>query len=102
MRHECYRWVQNNALVAQLQPSASAQVKYREATPPNEQLVVRSNVVNIKENTEKPGSGKPSVQVDITLHKVLTLYPMIILRSAHPVQDLSQHLSVISTGSAAA
>ena len=47
------------------------QVRYREATPPNEQLVVRSSVVSIKENNEKIGGGKPSVQVDITLHKVI-------------------------------
>ncbi|CAL5219195.1 g984 [Coccomyxa viridis] len=49
--------------------TAELLVRYREATPPNEQLVVRSSVVSIKENTEKIGGGKPSVQVDITLHK---------------------------------
>ena len=47
------------------------QVRYREATPPNEQLLVRSTVVSIKDNAEKVGGGKPSVQVDITLHKVI-------------------------------
>ena len=52
-------------------PACCVQVRYREATPPNEQLVVRSSVVSIKENTEKIGGGKPSVQVDITLHKVI-------------------------------
>ena len=46
------------------------QVRYREATPPNEELVVRSNIVSINDNAEKIGAGKPSVQVDITLHKV--------------------------------
>ena len=51
------------------------QVKYREATPPNEQLVVRSNVVNIKDNAEQIGGGKPAVQVDITLHQVCFLLP---------------------------
>lgn len=47
-------------------------MRYKEATPPDEQLVVRSTVISIKDNTEKIGGGKPSVQVDITLHKVLT------------------------------
>ncbi|CAK0745314.1 hypothetical protein CVIRNUC_001611 [Coccomyxa viridis] len=49
--------------------TAELLVKYREATPPNEQLVVRSNVVNIKDNAEQIGGGKPAVQVNITLHQ---------------------------------
>ena len=59
------------------------QVKYREATPPNEQLVVRSNVVNIKANAEQIGGGKPAVQVNITLHQVCFPLPCTakILRS---------------------
>ncbi|CAL8460796.1 g327 [Coccomyxa elongata] len=44
-------------------------VNYREPTPPNEDLIVRSKVVKVKDNAEKVGSGKPSVHVDLSLHQ---------------------------------
>lgn len=48
------------------------QINYREPTPPNEDLIVRSKVVKVKDNVEKVGSGKPSVHVDLSLHQVIT------------------------------
>jgi hypothetical protein len=44
-------------------------VQYKEPTPPNQDLVVRSRIVKVKDNAEKVGSGKPSVQVDLSLHQ---------------------------------
>lgn len=49
---------------------ALRQINYREPTPPNEELIVRSKVVKVKDNAEKVGSGKPSVHVDLSLHQV--------------------------------
>ena len=45
-------------------------MNYREPTPPEQDLVLRSTVVKVKDNAEKVGSGKPSVQVDISLYEV--------------------------------
>ena len=45
---------------------AAMQVNYREPTPPDAELVVRSSVVKIRDSAEV-GSGKPSVQVDLAL-----------------------------------
>jgi len=47
--------------------TAELLVTYREPTPPGVPLTVRSSVVRIKESSA-PGSGKASVQVDLTLH----------------------------------
>lgn len=51
---------------------ACIQVQYKEPTPPNQDLVLRSTIVKVKDNAEKVGSGKPSVQVDLSLHQVGT------------------------------
>ena len=45
-------------------------MNYREPTPPEQDLVLRSTVVKVKDNAERVGSGKPSVQVDISLFEV--------------------------------
>ena len=71
------------------------QVKYREATPPNEQLVVRSNVVSIKDNTEQIGGGKPAVQVDLTLHQVC--FPAHSHSKIPTVAPCLDHMRVVST-----
>lgn len=42
-------------------------VNYKEATPPNQSLVVRSQVVKIKDSANV-GGGKATVQVDMSLH----------------------------------
>lgn len=52
---------------------ACPQVNYREPTPPEQDLVLRSTVVKVKDYAEKIGSGKPSVQVDISLFEVRPL-----------------------------
>lgn len=44
-------------------------VTFKEPTPPDQPLVVRSQVVKIKESTTV-GSGKATVQVDLSLHMV--------------------------------
>ena len=42
---------------------------FKEPTPPDQLLIVRSQVVKIKESTTV-GSGKATVQVDLSLHMV--------------------------------
>jgi hypothetical protein len=42
------------------------QVSYKEPTPPDTELVVRSHVVAVRENTN-PGLGKAAVEVDIAI-----------------------------------
>ena len=53
----------NRALIA---CCAARQVNYKEPTPPEADLVVRSAVVKIRD-TADVGSGKTSVQVDLAL-----------------------------------
>eukprot|EP00877_Chromochloris_zofingiensis_P002939 jgi/Chrzof1/12646/Cz07g02070.t1 len=48
--------------------TASMLVSYKEPTPPDTELVVRSNVVAIKDGTH-PGLGKCSVEVDIGIYQ---------------------------------
>ncbi|KAK9820014.1 hypothetical protein WJX72_005151 [[Myrmecia] bisecta] len=50
--------------------TAEMLVQYKEPTPPNVDLVVRSQVVQISDSTTV--AGKATVQVDITLHKKLS------------------------------
>jgi hypothetical protein len=45
------------------------QVNYKEPTPPDEQLVVRSQIVKIKESA-LVGGAKATVQVDLSLHQM--------------------------------
>ena len=45
------------------------QVSYREPTPPDVELIVRSQVVKVKESTH-PGLGKSSVEVDVVVMQV--------------------------------
>jgi len=49
-------------------PSAvcSPQVSYKEPTPPDTELVVRSHVVAVREN-QNPGLGKAAVEVDVAI-----------------------------------
>jgi hypothetical protein len=44
-------------------------VSYREPTPPDTDLVLRSQVVNVRESTH-PGLGKASVEVDVVVLQV--------------------------------
>lgn len=61
--------------------TAELLVAFREPTPPGTPLVVRSSVVRIKESTS-PGSGKASVQVDLTLHAAADGGPERLLATA--------------------
>lgn len=45
-------------------------VNFKEPTPPGQPLVVRSQVAKLKGGAEVPGSGKATVQVDMTLHQL--------------------------------
>lgn len=45
---------------------ARAQVSYKEPTPPDTELVVRSHVVAVREN-QNPGLGKAAVEVDVAI-----------------------------------
>lgn len=47
--------------------TASMFVNYKEPTPPDTELIVRSNVVSVKESPH-PGMGKASVEVDVSLY----------------------------------
>lgn len=49
--------------------TASMFVTYKEPTPPNTDLVVRSQVVEVKENTH-PGLGKATVEVDVSVYQL--------------------------------
>lgn len=42
------------------------QVSYKEPTPPDTELVVRSHVVAVREN-QAPGLGKAAVEVDVAI-----------------------------------
>jgi hypothetical protein len=42
------------------------QVSYKEPTPPDTELVVRSHVVAVREN-QNPGLGKAAVEVDVAI-----------------------------------
>jgi hypothetical protein len=42
------------------------QVSYKEPTPPDTELVVRSHVVAVREN-QNPGLGKSAVEVDVAI-----------------------------------
>jgi hypothetical protein len=44
----------------------SLQVSYKEPTPPDTELVVRSHVVAVREN-QNPGLGKAAVEVDVAI-----------------------------------
>jgi hypothetical protein len=46
------------------------QVNYKEPTPPGQDLIVRSQVIKIKESANV-GSGKAAVKVDLSLHMVM-------------------------------
>lgn len=50
--------------------TASILVSYREPTPPDVELIVRSQVVKVKESTH-PGLGKSSVEVDVVVMQAL-------------------------------
>jgi hypothetical protein len=47
-------------------PCACLQVSYKEPTPPDTELVVRSHVVAVREN-QNPGLGKAAVEVDVAI-----------------------------------
>ena len=49
--------------------TAELLVAYKEPTPPNEPLIVRSKVVRVRESAHA-GSGKVAAHVDLTLHLV--------------------------------
>lgn len=46
--------------------SSACQVSYKEPTPPDTELVVRSHVVAVREN-QNPGLGKAAVEVDVAI-----------------------------------
>lgn len=45
---------------------AVLQVSYKEPTPPDTELIVRSHVVAVREN-QNPGLGKAAVEVDVAI-----------------------------------
>lgn len=45
-------------------------MNYKEPTPPGEELVVRSQIVKVKDTPGVVGSAKSLVQVDLSLHLV--------------------------------
>lgn len=45
---------------------AAAQVSYKEPSPPDTELIVRSHVVAVREN-QNPGLGKAAVEVDVAV-----------------------------------
>eukprot|EP00878_Enallax_costatus_P027277 GHUV01029345.1.p1 GENE.GHUV01029345.1~~GHUV01029345.1.p1 ORF type:complete len:130 (-),score=29.31 GHUV01029345.1:2124-2513(-) len=47
-------------------PPAVSQVSYKEPSPPDTELVVRSQVVAVREN-QNPGLGKAAVEVDVAI-----------------------------------
>jgi hypothetical protein len=46
--------------------ACTVQVSYKEPTPPDTELVVRSHVVAVREN-QNPGLGKAAVEVDVAI-----------------------------------
>jgi acyl-coenzyme A thioesterase PaaI-like protein len=46
--------------------TASMFVQFKEPTPPKEELIVRSQVVSVKESNQ-PGMGKVTVEVDVSV-----------------------------------
>jgi hypothetical protein len=45
------------------------QVTYKEPTPPDEELLVRSNIISVKDNAH-PGLGKSTVEVDVHIFQL--------------------------------
>ncbi|GFH15899.1 uncharacterized protein HaLaN_12222, partial [Haematococcus lacustris] len=59
-----------------------AMITYREPTPPGVELLVRSKVLAIKESNQ-PGMGKASVEVEVSLYEpMLPDTPMKLLVQA--------------------
>lgn len=63
--------------------TASMFMSFKEPTPPDVPLTIRSNVMSVKESTH-PGLGKATVEVDLSLYQVLP--------------DGTEHLLVCGTG----
>lgn len=63
--------------------TASMFVQFKEPTPPDVELLVRSQVINIQDSTH-PGLGKSTVEVDVTIY--------------HPQGDGKQKVLVHGTG----